>query len=130
MKFIVKLLFGFIVYSLIVCAQGNNSIIIKGRVLDKETGAPLENVNVFLTNTTIGTSTDKSGQFIINNIPFGSYDVIFSYIGYEIEKKNFYSYKQETFNYNISLRPKPINLNQVNVTGKIPEEWKGKFKNI
>ncbi len=128
MRFIINLLFVFIIYSLIICAQTNNSIIVKGKLIDKESGAPLENVNVFLTNTTIGTSTGNNGQFIIKNIPFGSYNIIFSYVGYEIEERNFYSYKPETFNYNISLNPKPINLNQVDVTGNIPEEWKKNVK--
>lgn len=123
-----KLIFIFIFFPLVITAQENNRITIKGRVLDKETGAPLENVNIFLTNTTIGTSTDKSGKFIIKNIPYGTYNIIFSYIGYKIENKNFYSYKPETFNYNISLKPKAINLKQVNVTGTIPEDWKEKLK--
>ena len=127
-RLLIKLLFLFIVYSLLIYAQENNRITIKGRVLDKETGLPLENVNVFLSGATIGTSTDKKGQFTVKNVPFGSYNVIFSYIGYKIENKNFYSYKPETFNFNISLSPKAINLNQVNVTGNIPEDWKENLK--
>ena len=118
----------FIFFSLAINAQENTRITVKGRVLDYETGAPLEYVNVFLSNTTIGTSTDKNGNFFINNIPYGSYSIIFSYIGYEIEEKDFYSYKPETFKYNISLKPKAINLKQVDVTGNIPGDWKENLK--
>jgi hypothetical protein len=128
-KFILIYLF----FPLVIIAQGNNKLTIKGRILDNETGTPLGYVNVFLSNTTIGASTDKNGQFIIKNVPFGSYNIIFSYVGYQIQSKSFYSYKSGTLNFNISLKPKAINLNQVNVTGNIPEDWQENlkiFKNI
>jgi hypothetical protein len=128
MNITAKFIFILLLFSLAVIARGNNKLTIEGRVLDKETGAPLEYVNVFLSNTTIGTSTDKNGQFIIKNVPFGSYNIIFSYVGYEIQNRNFYSYKPVTLNFNIFLNPKTINLNQVNVTGNIPEDWKENLK--
>ena len=123
-----KFIFILLLFPLVIFAQGSNKLTIKGRVLDKETGAPLEYVNVFLSNTTIGTSTDKSGQFIIKNVPFGSYNIIFSYVGYEIVKRDFNSYKAETLNYNISLKPKVINLQQINITGHISDDWKDDLK--
>jgi CarboxypepD_reg-like domain len=109
---------------LIINAQKVNRITIIGTVIDKETKETIENVNVFLNNTTIGTTTGEDGKFIIHNVPYGTYNIIFSYLGYEVESKNFDSYKSYTFEFNISLRPKPINLNQVNVTAEVPEEWK------
>ena len=123
-----KFIFILLLFTLVIFAQGSNKLTIKGRVLDKETGAPLEYVNVFLSNTTIGTSTDKRGQFIVKNVPFGSYSIIFSYVGYEIVKRDFNSYQTETINYNISLKPKAINLQQINVTGHISEDWKDNLK--
>ncbi len=127
MNIAAKFIFIFLLFPLVIIAQGNK-LTIKGRVLDKESGAPLEYVNVFLSNTTIGTSTDKNGQFIINNVPFGSYNIIFSYVGYEIQNRSFYSYNPGTLNFNISLNPKTITLNQINVTGNIPEDWKNNLK--
>ncbi|MGA9295703.1 MAG: carboxypeptidase-like regulatory domain-containing protein [Ignavibacteriaceae bacterium] len=124
MRLVVNILLLFVFFSILIYSQENNKITVNGRVIDIETRTPLEYVNVFLSNTTIGTSTDKTGQFIIKNVPFGSYNIIFSYVGYEIQSKNLYSYKSDTFNFNISLIPKAINLNQVNVTGNIPEDWK------
>jgi hypothetical protein len=114
----------FLLIPTIISAQQNNLITVKGKVIDEKTGAPLEYVNVFLANTTIGTTTGENGNFIINNVPFGSYEIIFAYVGYETEKRSFYSYKPGMFNYNISIKPKDINLNQVTVTGTIPEDWK------
>lgn len=133
MRIILKIIFILLVYSLTVSAQQNNKIIVLGRVLDNNTGAPLEDVNVFLDNTTIGTTSGKDGRFIINNVPFGSYYIIFSYVGYETESRNFSSYNPRTFEFNISLKQKAINLKQVNVTGSVPEDWKNNlaiFKKI
>jgi len=106
----------------------NRALTITGRVLDEETGIPLSNVNVFLANTTFGTTTEKTGEFSLTNIPYGNYDIIFSYVGYEQEKRNFYSYEARTFHYNISLKQKVITLTQVNVTAAVPENWKEDLK--
>ncbi len=108
-------------------AQKNILISIKGRVVNNDTGQPLEYVNVFLSNTTIGTTTGKNGEFVINNIPPGSYDIVFSYIGFETQKQHFQAFKQETLDYNISLTAKPLNYSPVEIIGKVPEDWK---KNI
>ncbi len=63
---------------------------IRGIVKDNITGIPLENVNVLLSNDTVerGTTTDKTGAFLIENIPVGYYDLFFSLVGYE---SRFYS---------------------------------------
>ena len=123
MKFVIKILISVIIYSLAINAQEKNRITIQGKVIDKETKEPLENVNVFLNNTTIGTTTNNEGAFLIKNVPYGSYNIIFSYLGYEVESKNLDSYKPYTFEFDIKLEPKPINLNQVNVTSEVPEDW-------
>ncbi len=112
-----------LICSLVVTAQKKERITIQGKVIDKETKKPLENVNVFLSNTTIGTTTNDEGTFIINNVPYGSYNIIFSYLGYEIESKNFDSYKPYKYEFDISLKQKPININQVNITAEVPEDW-------
>ena len=109
-------------------AQQNTTFSIKGRVIDNETGLPMENVNVFLTNTTIGTATGKNGEFIIKNVPPGTYDIIFSYVGFEMQKRNVKADKNETLTFNISLRQKIINLSPVEITGKASGEWEDNLK--
>ncbi len=95
-------------FSAALLPQSVNSISIKGKVMDAGTGAPLSDVNVFLSNTTIGTTTGTDGQFVIKNVPLGTYNVIFSYIGYETEKKNLYAYKSDSFNFQIFLKEKQL----------------------
>ena len=114
-------------------AQQNVKVTIKGKIVNKETGLPLEYVNVFLANTTIGTATGKDGEFIINNAPTGVYDLIFSYVGFGTQKKHIRIFENETLDYNISLSTKPINYSQVDIIGKSPSEWEDNmdiFKDI
>lgn len=56
---------------------------IKGIVLDKDSQSPLIGTNVIIVGTTKGAATDMNGQFIITNVPAGSYTLQFDYIGYE-----------------------------------------------
>ena len=55
---------------------------VSGRVVD-DTGAPLQDVNVFLDGTTIGTSTNPDGFYIMDRIPAGYYELVFSHIGFK-----------------------------------------------
>ena len=62
---------------------------IVGTVIDQNTGEPLPAVNIVILETFHGASTDMDGQFIILNIPPGSYDIEVSMLGYQkILKKN------------------------------------------
>ena len=43
---------------------------------------PLENVNVLIASTTIGTKTNAEGTFVLNNIENGTYTLQISHVGY------------------------------------------------
>lgn len=64
-----------------VFAQNTGSI--TGRVLDKSTQLPLEAVNIQIEGTTRGVSTDSTGFFQLANIEVGTYNVLFSSLGYK-----------------------------------------------
>lgn len=53
-----------------------------GRVTDKQ-NQPLPGTNVILVGTTLGAATDLEGYYNVINIPPGSYQVRFSFIGYK-----------------------------------------------
>jgi hypothetical protein len=56
---------------------------LSGRVLDSETNEPLTGANVFIEGTTLGGSADLNGDYVIYNIPEGTYKVKAAYIGYQ-----------------------------------------------
>ncbi|MBO0358787.1 carboxypeptidase-like regulatory domain-containing protein [Hymenobacter sp. BT186] len=60
---------------------------LNGTIRDSLTQKPLELASVFLANTTYGASTNASGQFTIKNVPAGPYDLIVSYVGYQLFKR-------------------------------------------
>jgi hypothetical protein len=56
--------------------------IVKGSVFSADTHKPLPSVSVYLNNTSIGTTTDEKGLFILSGIPSGKLRLIASCIGY------------------------------------------------
>lgn len=56
---------------------------IKGTVISKTTHEPLEFVNVLVVGLNIGASTDVNGNFTINSVPPGIYQLRASTIGYK-----------------------------------------------
>ncbi len=56
--------------------------ILEGRILDKGTGEPLPGVNVVLVGTLLGAVTDMEGNYYIQNIRAGEYEVRFTILGY------------------------------------------------
>ena len=55
---------------------------IQGRVVDKNTDAPLEGVSIYYDGTTIGTITDREGYFTIYKGSSLTAPLVVSYIGY------------------------------------------------
>ncbi|MCA0362747.1 MAG: TonB-dependent receptor [Bacteroidetes bacterium] len=56
---------------------------ISGKIRDKSSQEELAFVNLQLSNSTKGATTDESGNFRISNIPVGSYNLVVSYVGYK-----------------------------------------------
>lgn len=55
---------------------------ISGRVIDSATREPLAGASVFCQNTTLGTTSNRQGEFNLDLKP-GGYDLIISYTGYQ-----------------------------------------------
>jgi outer membrane receptor protein involved in Fe transport len=56
--------------------------VLQGIIVDGETGETLIGVNVQLSGTARGSSTDLDGVFRVTNIPAGTYDVVATALGY------------------------------------------------
>ena len=55
---------------------------INGKVTGSSSGDFLSVANVMLDGTNFGTSSDRSGNFSINNVPEGDYTLKVTYVGY------------------------------------------------
>ncbi|HKK45808.1 MAG TPA: SusC/RagA family TonB-linked outer membrane protein [Balneolaceae bacterium] len=59
---------------------------ITGTIIDNQSSEVLPGANVFISSLNRGTATDNDGSFTISNVPYGSYQVKFSFIGYNTKK--------------------------------------------
>lgn len=60
----------------------------KAFVKDEHTSVPLIGVNVIIKDAQFGAASDENGYVEIENIPDGSFEIIFSYIGYSSQILN------------------------------------------
>lgn len=89
---------------------------IKGTVSDKETNQPLVGANLFISHTSYYGTTNKSGEFIIEGIPQGKYNLTISFVGYQTLVKEINVEQNETIALDAKLSSTPIHLGEVLVT--------------
>ena len=66
----------------IIFSQTNNGSI-SGEVRDAVTKQPLPGANVTIVGTSLGTTCDEQGYYVIKNVPYGKYSIKSSILGYE-----------------------------------------------
>jgi hypothetical protein len=105
-------------------SQTTDRSTISGTVIDDSTSAVLENVNVFLAHTTLGSSTDRNGHFEIRRVPLGSYEIVASRIGYETRSIRVTLTESGRKGLEIRLPPAAVSLEGVEVAEPDPSEWR------
>lgn len=75
-----KQLFVLLLFLLSIIGHAQNKVV-TGRVVDETTNEPLEFVTIFITNTTLGTTTNEKGTFSIS-LPAGKHEIVVSMVGY------------------------------------------------
>jgi iron complex outermembrane receptor protein len=61
----------------------------RAKIIDHETGEPLFGVTVLIPVLEMGATTEESGQVTLDGIPEGTYEMRFSYVGYETLERAF-----------------------------------------
>ena len=120
-KFIYILSFLFIALQNLSAQKNMNSI--SGIVLDNSTNEPLLNVNIYISNTTWGTTTQMDGSFILKDIIPGNHDIVFSMIGYDTEAQLVKIADSSDVHLSIRLIPKIYKFSDINITAERPGEW-------
>lgn len=92
-----------------------------GKVIDNETGEPLQGATVMLAEASGGTSTGRSGTFSLNRLMTGSYKIVFSYVGYEPVYKTIHIEPNQVVREEVALDPKPIDFTPIIVTDHLPQ---------
>jgi len=113
------LFIGLIVTSLSTIAQNNKpqsqvsgitgKFNISGKVFNSSDKKPIVGASIFLSNSTIGGTTDNAGTFSLANVNAGKYTLVVSVVGFDI-------YTQEIILGNSSLNLQAIYLNPQTIT--------------
>jgi len=72
----------FLALTALVAAHTPPAGTLHGAVLDDATGEPIPGANVLVVGTSIGTSTDRDGQFTLADVPDGLQEIRVSSVGY------------------------------------------------
>ena len=94
---------------------GQNAI--NGTISDAKTGEKIPGAEVYIPGLKKGTVTNIDGVFHLKNIPNGKFKVIFSFLGYETQIKDFIFKSDTNIKVIISLKPTVIQTQEVVVSG-------------
>ncbi len=90
---------------------------INGFIRDAQTRQPLVAVNVMIDGSDMGTMSDETGWYSLNNLPSGSWVVRFSMMGYsELTKTNVEVRSDGHTGLDVLLEPSVLKMNSVTVT--------------
>ena len=80
-----KLCGSFISLLILCSAISYGQFSVSGKIIDAESKEPLNSASVYCQNTTIGTTTNKQGEFSLQ-LKSGGYELIISYTGYQTKQ--------------------------------------------
>ncbi len=101
---------------------------ISGRVLDSQTSEPLPFANVFINNTTIGAATDTNGNFVLKNVPAGTSEILYSFVGYQSYQAKVIIKENDEVKVTIKLIPVEQQLAEVQVKATRDKNWERQLK--
>src|SRR5215469_2534131 len=112
-----------LLYSLFIflCLTGNANAQstgnIKGSITDNGK-SPLPQVNIVLEKTNFNATTNGEGEYIISNIPPGSYRIVISHIGYQTINRSIFVKANETVDCSYALQASSFEIPSVEVYGE------------
>jgi hypothetical protein len=97
--------------------------LVKGKVVDKNTKAPLAGASVFAQNTTIGEASDNEGNFSIR-LPEGGYSLVTTFTGYETETVRVNSSTQnDSLLFELNPEEKSLEAVTISITTEVKDGW-------
>ena len=96
--------------------QGQQTVILNGKITDKSTGEPLVGAGIYIKSLQKGTTSNDKGRYQLD-LKTGTYEVSVEYLGYEIWAQQVSLNRKET-TLDIAMTPSAEQLEEVTVTGK------------
>jgi hypothetical protein len=126
MKEILKILTCMFLWILLIISSGyaqEYNTKIHGYIFDETTGEPIEDANVYIANSTWGSSTNRDGYYSFKQIIPGAHDLVVTIIGYEYRSKRFLLESNSEQKFDFQLKPVIYETETTIVEGEIPDEW-------
>lgn len=104
-------------------AQQDRHATFVGTVQNAETTAPLPNAHVFIAGSMIGTTTDSTGYFELDDVPLGAHRLYVSMLGYTSATIEARVQHATTDTLDVELEPTVLSAGEVTVTAERDEKW-------
>lgn len=102
----------------------NEGMSIEGHIFNQQTEEAVMYASVMLKNTTIGTTSDETGSFIIRNLSKGNYILQISCLGYETKELNIEINESKTQHIHVELTPYAVTIDEVVVSANRNETFR------
>jgi CarboxypepD_reg-like domain len=107
---------------LCLAVAAHSQITISGKVLDSATREPLPGASVFAQNTTLGTTSNKDGEFSIH-LNSGGYELIFSFTGYKNQEFRITENKNEQLEILMVKEDKSMGEVVIQSSNEVKDGW-------
>lgn len=118
-----------IILCISICLQiifaGNGEI--TGKIIDSESDEVIIYANVFLSGTTLGSTTNDNGEYLITGIPEGNYKLVVSVVGYETGTKNIQIKLEDELEFDFELIRKVYEFDEIDVVGEYDEVYEKNY---
>lgn len=104
-------------------SHGQITQTISGVVRNADTDAPIMDANVFIAGSTLGSASDEKGRFEIDGVPPGTFDVVASFIGYDVHTRRIRVTDAPVSDVVFRLEPKFIQGPTLEITASEKKEW-------
>ena len=91
---------------------------ISGFVYDESNRETLIGANIFIEDTTIGTTSNNSGYYIINRAPVGTFRLVFSFLGYQTKKIQLTLRPNQSRILNVTLKPQVLKGEEIEIVAE------------
>jgi hemoglobin/transferrin/lactoferrin receptor protein len=96
---------------------------LSGKITNRENAQGINGVNIIIVEINKGTSTNEAGEFLLNNIPAGTYFLDVSCIGFKKEQLQISIHKDSVNEINIVLQPVSLFLGEIPVLSSRYEQF-------
>jgi hypothetical protein len=101
---------------------------ITGTVREKGSGLPMPFANVFISNTTLGSATNREGEFrIAGNMP-QEIEVVASFVGYFTEVKKVSTRSKGVIQVDFELAINESNLTEIQLKARRDKSWEREYR--